>query len=113
MSHTTRRRKDHTAHKRGHFRQALAAAEQQKHRPPVAPKPEPPRVTDHALVRWMERVLDVDVRSKIEADMLADGRADLIRTVGSGRIRVRDSNIVLVIHNGIVITVHLEQGDRG
>lgn len=56
---------------------------------PMPLSPEPERVvTDHAVVRWVERVLGLDIRGKVEADMLADGRRDLIRRIKTGRLHM-------------------------
>lgn len=66
---------------------------------------EEPIVTDHAIVRWMERVVGIDVRAKVEADILSEGRKALIRKVGQGRIRVPGVDAVLLIRDGRVVSV--------
>ena len=44
-------------------------------------RPSPPAlVTDHALVRYMERVMQIDVE-RLRGELLGDGRAELIRTI--------------------------------
>lgn len=115
MSHTIRRRRSHNAHARG-VPHGVRKAEDRIHRyrkrdaqravDAERPKPEPAvQVTDHALVRWLHRVCDVDVRGKIEAEMLADGRAELIHQIGSGRIRINGSRTTLIIRNRAVVSV--------
>lgn len=114
MSHTTRRRKGHTKHQRGWGTVAPTPRDRRRPVRRLAPKGprEAPVVTDHAIVRWLELVLDVDVRTKIEADILADGRDELIAQVGNGRIRINGTRTALVVANGFVVDVNKE-GPRG
>lgn len=73
--------------------------------------PEPaPILTDHAVLRYAERVLGVAVREAVEERLLADARrVSLIRAMRHGRIRMGDSDIHLVVEEGRVVTVVIEQ----
>jgi hypothetical protein len=112
MSHTVRRRKAHTAHERGRTRQGLV----RRCPPPVRPaRPQRTRdelealATDHAVVRWLERVVGVDVRAQFARDMLTPERAELASVLQNGRLRVNDSRVVLVICGGRVVSVIVEE----
>lgn len=118
MSHTIRRRRSHTPHARGIGHGGRAAMErshkyrkrdQVRAEAKAAPAPAV-QVTDHALVRWLERVTGVDVRARIESEMLADGRAALVHQVGNGRIRINGSRTLLVVKNHAVVSVIVEEG---
>lgn len=63
-------------------------------------------VTDHAVLRYLERVLGIDVDG-VRATILAGGRDRLIRGLGKGRIKVYDSNAELLVINSTVVTVTL------
>lgn len=62
-------------------------------------------VSDHALLRWIERVIGSDIIDKARADILADGRANTIPRIGSGRLHLQSVGATLVISNGLVVTV--------
>lgn len=110
MSHTVRRRKSHTSHQRG--MRARAPTQHERGKRPTAAKPVKPvpviKVTDHAILRWLERVTGIDVRAKVEADMLADGRAETVAKVVTGRIRIADTSTVLVIRDSAIVSVVIE-----
>lgn len=113
MSDTIRRRKSHTPHERGWGNQAPTS--RQRRRPtakPTQPKPEAsPLVSSHAILRWLERVEgEQALRQRVEALILADGRAELIETVRDGRIRVAGLRATLVIRTACVVDVILENG---
>lgn len=117
MSHTVRRRKSHTAWHKGKgdnlARDAQPAPRVALAKPAPA-KAEPEQlVTDHAVLRWLERVTGIDVATQVREEILAGGRAELIRTVGKGKIRVHGSNVSLVVAAGRVITVVVEGGGHG
>lgn len=111
MSHTIRRKHSHTRHQRG-----------RPHLPDIARRPralraaKPQRsadelgklVTDHALVRWMERVVGIDLRAKFIEDMFTQARAELISTMAHGKVRVNDTDIILAVCNGKVVTVAIK-----
>lgn len=114
MSHTVRRRKAHTAHERGRTRQGLVR------RCPAPLRPARPQrtrdelealVTDHAIVRWLERVVGVDVRGQFVRDVLTQERAELASTLQNGRLRVHDSSTVLIIRGGKIASVIVEGQD--
>jgi hypothetical protein len=79
-----------------------------KYRPP-----QPALVTDHALVRYMERVMQIDVERL--RNTLLDGRAELIRTIGTGHLHTSEG-ATLVVLDGKVVSVlrtdELKQGAR-
>lgn len=111
MSHTHRRRRSHTPHNRGAYR--IQVTRQRPH--PVDPTPAPrtydqryDMVTDHAIVRWMSRVVGIDLRAKFVADLLPPERAELASTMKSGKLRVNDTNVVLVIRGGVVASVMVD-----
>lgn len=62
-------------------------------------------VSDHALLRWVERVMGSDIIAQARAEILGDGRAGAIPKIGSGRIHVRSLGATLLIRNGLVVTV--------
>lgn len=64
-----------------------------------------PLVTDHAIVRWIERVKGIDVRAEVEAEMLGNGRAGVVQKIQSGRLVLGELGVVLVVDGGKVITV--------
>ena len=111
MSHTHRRRHRHKAHcHRGRFRQDVPTGAEPEASPRKAPAAGEQLVTDHAVLRWLERVTGIDVARQVREEILADGRDALIAEVGKGRIHVAGSNAVLRIVNGRVITVTTKDG---
>lgn len=66
-------------------------------------EPPPPVVTDHALVRYLQRVMGIDV-DRFRRDLVADGRAKLIETMGEGRVATPDG-VVLIVVDGRVVSV--------
>lgn len=62
-----------------------------------------PTVTDHAVVRWMERVLDVDVDA-IREQILEQGRDSWIAQ-GAVSVQIPELKVTLVAKDGTVITV--------
>jgi hypothetical protein len=120
MSHTIRRRESHTRHERGNRRQVPVEG-QHRHAGAVTPKPKHSAaanplhdlVTDHAVLRWLERVTGIDVASQVRAEILADGRAALIQRIGFGKVRMHDGRVVLQIREGRVVTVKVREVDHG
>lgn len=62
-------------------------------------------VSDHALLRWVERVMGSDIIAQARAEILGDGRASVIPKIGSGKLHVRRLGATLVVSNGLVVTV--------
>lgn len=90
-------------------RKARPKPDRRNPRPPrTYPVPPPQQVTDHAVIRYMERVMDIDV-DRLRHNLLRDGRAELIRTIGNGRLYTTDG-ATLVIVDGKVVSV-LRTGD--
>lgn len=110
MSHTVRRRKSHKAWAKGmKSRAPIECAANTQPAPRRAPtKSEREHlVTDHAVLRWLERVTGVDVAQQVRDEILAEGRDQVIPKVNFGKIRIADSNVVLQIVQGRVVTVKL------
>ena len=70
--------------------------------PPIDPAQ---LVTDHAVLRWLERIAGVDVRGPVVAAMLGEGRAELVQVIGNGQLRIAGTDAVLKIADGHVVTV--------
>jgi hypothetical protein len=75
---------------------------------PIAPKEtrpvaDRPVVTEHALLRYLERVCGVDLKA-ITADMLGQGRGGIIHLMESGKVPLADG-FHLVVHARRVVTV--------
>lgn len=62
-------------------------------------------VSDHAVLRWIERVHGSGVIAQARAEILADGRDTLIPRIRSGRINLSAVGATLVTNNGAVVTV--------
>jgi hypothetical protein len=60
-------------------------------------------VSEHALLRYFERVLGFDLR-EIESKLLSERTMDAIRQVRTCRIRV-DGGLALVVKNGVVVSI--------
>jgi len=71
----------------------------------MSAKRQPSVVSDHALLRWIERVIGSDIIARARAEILADGRDNVIPRIGSGRMHLRSIGATLVISNGLVVTV--------
>ena len=65
----------------------------------------PDMISDHAVLRWLERVSGIDVRKQVAESMLAEGRAAAVRAMRNGKLRVPECDAVLVVENSRVITV--------
>lgn len=73
-----------------------------------------PLVTDHALIRYMERVMQIDVE-RLRNELLSGGRAELIRTMGTGQLHTPEGATLLIIDSKVVSvlrTDELKQGAR-
>ena len=63
-------------------------------------------LTDHAVLRYAERVLGIPVRQAVEERVFSDSRrAEVIRLMKQGRLRLGESDVYLVVENGHVVTV--------
>lgn len=69
----------------------------------MAPGLEPARVTDHALVRYLERVKGLDVDA-IRDEILTQRTIDAMAFVGRGRVPIAPG-VVAVVNDMTVITV--------
>lgn len=70
-------------------------------------------VTDHAIVRYVERALGLDIKGQVIDTLLADGRDEMVRAVGNGDIRIAGTPIVLRVRLGQVVTVLTEDMRAG
>ena len=66
-----------------------------------------PMVTDHAVIRYIEKVLGIDVDA-IRREITADGRDQTIKYMDDGRVSV-SGKYTLVIANHKVVTVIIEE----
>lgn len=82
-------------------KQALAAhlrdAERQKPKQSTAPG-----VSAHALLRYIERILDVDVDLLRQTILSPENRA----AIEAGATRIKANGITLVVKDKVVVTVH-------
>lgn len=62
-----------------------------------------PLVTEHALLRYLERVEGIDLEA-VRKRML-EGREDAIRTLGSCKIKA-ENGVTLVVRDGSVVSVN-------
>ena len=60
------------------------------------------QITDHALVRYFERVQGVDI-GKIKREIFTDDVVELIQTFGSGKI-IKDG-FLIVVKDKVIITI--------
>lgn len=60
------------------------------------------RVSDHAVVRYMEIVLGIDMR-KVREEMIADGRGELVKKLQFAKLPLGRGK--LVARKGVVVTV--------
>lgn len=67
--------------------------------------PKPMLVTDHAVLRYLERIVGVDVAAQVRAEILGQGRDRLIRGIGKGKLAMHSHGAVLEIVDGRVVTV--------
>lgn len=110
MGHTVRRKHTHNAHKRGRQTLPVVSKRPAPMRPTRKTRPgfPPEMVTDHAVLRWLERVVGIDVRDRFIRDMLTPDRADMIAKMQTGKLRVHDTDVVLVVTGGRIITAQIE-----
>lgn len=62
-----------------------------------------PTVTDHAVLRWIERVRGVDL-DQVRAEILAQGREQWVAE-GVASVKLPELGVVLVARDGVVVTV--------
>lgn len=62
-------------------------------------------ITDHAVLRYLERYCGVDIES-VKRWILAGGRGELVRKMRSGRFPI-DAGAKLVAKDGVIITIVL------
>ncbi len=74
----------------------------------TSPAQQPVTISDHAVLRYIERVLKIDVQ-RIRDEMLAGDRAGMIR---AGCKDIRGDGYVLKVKNFTVITVLLNSGPQ-
>jgi hypothetical protein len=79
-----------------HLQAELKAAEGETPAPPA-----PDSISDHAIVRYMERVKGIDMR-RLKSEILPHERRHLL-TAGAGRIKADGHE--LVCGKGVVVTI--------
>lgn len=89
--------------------------ESRPNRPPVQRRyvePPPPVVTDHALLRYLQRVMGIDI-DRFRSDLVADGRAELVQTMRAGRVSTPDGAVLIVVDGRVVsVLARHEATDR-
>lgn len=63
------------------------------------------KITDHALIRYIERILEVSL-DPIRKQMLNSGVIDTYRSIGDGKYPVRDC--IMVVKEGNITTTFKE-----
>lgn len=63
-----------------------------------------PTVSDHAVLRWMQRCMGIDIEA-IREQILADGRREAIEAIGSGKVPISGEPAKLVVKSKTVVTV--------
>lgn len=63
------------------------------------------KITDHALIRYIERILDVSL-DPIRKEMLNSGVTDVYENFGDGKFPVRDC--IMVVKEGRITTTYKE-----
>lgn len=66
-------------------------------------RPGEPAVSDHAVIRYLQRVVGIDA-DRLRQQLLADGRADLIRKMQAGRLHTGEG-YTLIVKNCVVVSV--------
>lgn len=65
---------------------------------------EMPKITDHALVRFIERVCEVNVE-EVRARILTDELIDLIQAMPKKEGKVNANGFVYVLQNNTIVTI--------
>lgn len=63
-----------------------------------------PTVSEHAMLRYLERVKGVDMEA-VRQEILGNGTAEAITFAGNGRIKKGGTDITLIVQNSVVVTV--------
>lgn len=72
----------------------------------VPPREPVPVITDHAVLRYAERVLGIPVRKAVEERVFSDPRRlAVVKRMQRGRMRLGESDVHLVVEDGLVVTV--------
>lgn len=73
---------------------------------------ESPLLTDHAVIRYAERVMGIPIRSMVTERIFSNpGRANMVRKLGRGRLRLGPSDVILVVEGARVATVIVSKPD--
>ncbi|WP_300408629.1 hypothetical protein [Lagierella sp.] len=64
-------------------------------------------VSDHAIVRYFERVLGVDLE-EVSEKILPPEMEESVETLGSGHFPINEGEFKIVVKNGVVVTVLTE-----
>ena len=75
----------------------------------VVRRPDPPRVSDHAVVRYLQRIKGLDIEA-IREEILPESKHHLIRAVQTGSIPMGEYELKIV--SGIVVTISTQASKR-
>lgn len=68
-------------------------------------------VTDHALIRYLERVKGLD-RAALEAEIVTDELQGLVDQIGgSGRIPLKASGFTVVLRDYAILSLHANENE--
>ncbi len=70
-----------------------------------------PTISEHALLRYVERVLEIDLK-ELREKILSPKVVDIIKTVGSGRVPI-DERFEVIVKNNVVVTIHDREWNKG
>lgn len=83
---------------------------------PCTPKkwrpPTQPLVTDHAVIRYLERMMGIDVE-RLRSELLSDGRAALIRSMSTGHLHTADGATLVVLDAKVVSVIRTDELKQG
>jgi len=62
------------------------------------------RISDHALVRWLEVRYNLDAKA-IREEMVSNGRADIIKEYKTCKVPIGTDGAKLIVRDGLIVTV--------
>lgn len=68
-----------------------------------------PTISEHALIRYCQRVLNIDT-DKIIKEILDEKTIDQIKTISSGKIPKDD--YIVVVKNNVVVSIFLDEKEK-
>lgn len=70
------------------------------------------RVTEHAVLRYLERVRNIDINLIVEEMLMDESVCSTIKVVGSGIVPISDKHAARVIDNTIITILKKESKDE-